>query len=217
MLLIQPIIRSFFLSLAFILLSSQSLAVSLSLPKSDDVIGAQINNEISKYSSLSKTNISFSITSGNVSVQGLVNNAGDAQQLIIIIESVPGVVSLNSSNLIVKRSKPKGRDKPLNPDLTINSEVIGTFNREGLMGPRSQAAISYSQSGSNVGGLTGMATYTKPPPPINLMVRTENTVVYLSGFAPDQATADRAVSLAKTIAGVSEVDSSITIGNPGPK
>jgi hypothetical protein len=128
----------------------------------------------------------------------MVPKVAQAIEVIILVESVAGVQSVDVSGLSIQTGS-------LTADELINSLVIGTFNREGLMGPLSQQPIVTNKTG------VGQATFYTPAPPISLQVKTRDSVVYLSGSAPSQDMADKAVDLARSISGVTDVKSTIRV------
>jgi hypothetical protein len=174
----------------------KALSLSASFPKTDSVILAQIQDQIAARPDLISAPIQVEVTNAVVSLSGRLGTKKQALALIVLAESIAGVESVDASGLSLQKGQ-------LKPDDIINSLVIGTFYREGLMGPLSQLPISTFHTG------VGTAAYSTPAPPIHLQVETQDGVVYLSGSAPDQATIDKAEDLARSVEGVVAVKSSI--------
>lgn len=181
-----------------VLKPDSAYSVSASFPKSDSLLLAQIQAKIALYPALAASQLKVAVTNGAVNISGEVAGKAQAITLIILAESIAGVQAVTVSGLSLQEGSLTGDD-------LINSQVIGTFNREGLMGPLSQKPIVTSHTG------IASATYATPPPPIHLQVKTKDRVVYLSGSAPTQAAVDKAIDLAKSIPGVNEVRSAIII------
>lgn len=175
---------------------SEGLSLSASFPKSDSLLLSQIQAQITADKRLSGLPVEVTVANGQVSFKGSVAKKAQAIALIILAESTAGVQGVEVSDLSLQAGS-------LSSDDLVNSLVIGTFQREGLMGPLSQLTSTKAQTGiSNL-------TYKFPPRPIHIQVKTRDGVVYLSGKVPDQATLDQAISLARSISGVVDVESEL--------
>lgn len=195
-----PLLPVFLLGAVYLSNPSYAESRSVSIPKSNSVIYEQIKAKIAAHPELKDLPIVISVWQGIVRIFGEVPKKAQLKAIIILIDSIAGVQGLDVSGLTLKTGI-------MPVDDVINSEVIGTFNREGLMGPLSQAPIVTTISGP------GNATYLTNPPPINIQVKTQNRIVFLSGTVPDQATADKAEKLAQSIPNVSEVQSTLKVSS----
>lgn len=95
---------------------------------SDPGITTAINNAVSESSSVSNLNISISVYNRVVSLTGTVNNASEAANMVAVVESVPGVINTDTSQLTLTGGKPL----PFN--LILTAKVKGSLVREQAFG-----------------------------------------------------------------------------------
>ncbi len=155
--------------------------VSTSFPKPDPVITAQLQAKIAKDPTLAGLGIEVTTQAAVVSLKGTVNTVAAANQLIICSASIAGVKSVDASRLQVKKSDNKPN---FSTDDIINSQIIGFYIREGLIG-------------------------SSHPEAATIQVQTKKGVVYLSGSLDSDASIMKASNLAQTVPGVLNVISTL--------
>ena len=157
-------------------LSVLSYGLSESFSKRDDVINAQVKALVAGDSALALLPVTITTNQGVVSIYGKVKTERQAMSLVTLAEQTSGVQSVDSSSLVLGKT-----GKNLDSDKLITSLVTGLFIREGFMGS------------NNVTGA-------------NFQVETRHGRVYLNGTVPNAQTLTTAVSLVRTLPGVSDVD-----------
>ena len=156
---------------------------SSALAADDAEITKKVKSRISNNSSVSKSDVKVNTDNGVVTLKGDVNTENEANIVIEEAYSVPDVKDVDTKDLSVK-----GEDKSEQPykDTYITAKVKGSFVREKLFGDKS---IDVSE----------------------ISVETKDGVIYLSGMADTQAQIDTAISLAKKIKDVRNVQSTVEV------
>jgi hyperosmotically inducible protein len=153
------------------------------LAANDAEITSRVESKISDNASISKSDIKVNTTEGVVVLKGDVNTEKEANTAIEEAYSVPDVKDVDTTDLMVKSA-----EKSEHPykDSYITAKVKGSFVREKLFGDKSV----------DVSGVS---------------VETKDGVVYLSGTADTEAQINTAISLAKKIKGVTDVQSTVVV------
>lgn len=146
----------------------------------DSDITANVQNQIAANNSTSKLNVVVTTQNGVVTLTGNINTGAEAEQLVQIAESTPGVKDVNTDKLMVKASNHSLADA------IITAKIKGTFVREKLFGDQEV-------------------------PVFPIKIETTNGIVTLSGVVTDQAQADNAVALARSIKGIKQINSRIQV------
>jgi len=171
-----------------------SLLVSLSIPSiavasdnlqkavGDTAITAQVKANLAADSLTHASTISVKTNNGVVYLSGTTRSSAEASKAVEIAQANNSVRKVDASQLRVQ-----GSNQPLT-DAYITAKVKGTFVKNNII----------NDQGTNV-----------PASAIN--VETNNGVVTLSGQVNDKAQAKKAVSLAKSVDGVTKVKSNINV------
>lgn len=152
--------------------------------KTDDT---SITNTVKKKfhddKTLAKEIIVIETKDGIVILSGDLKSGDSADKAVEKAQSVPGVKDVDTDKLTVKGVK--NTEHPFK-DAYITAKVKGAFLRDKLFGD-------------------------KPIAVSTIHVKTQDGVVHLTGTVKDEAIATSAVELAKTIKGVTSVESSIKV------
>jgi len=165
----------------------KSDGLSASFIKRDDVISAQIKAKIIADPILSQRDLVINASDAVVSIQGQVNTVAEAKHIVILVNSIAGVKSVDVSRLRVKQLplKPGQKKEIFSADSFITSLIIGLYIREGL--------IEENQ-----------------PETTTVSVETKDGIVYLRGAVATETAVTQAIDLAQTIPGVIRVQSTLT-------
>jgi hyperosmotically inducible protein len=168
-------------------------SISASFAKRDDVITAQLQAKIAGDPMVSQFSVDINTINAVVSIRAVVETTAEANQLVILANSIAGVNSVDASGIVVKPPKKKGQKTPPKPlpkdqqfsaDSVLSSEIVGLYIREGLIDAMNPASST-------------------------IQVKTKQGVVYLSGMVKSDDLAAKAVALAQGIKGVVRVESSL--------
>lgn len=160
---------------------SLSFANIVATNPTDKDIESSAISEISKDKKLKNLKVEVSTTNGVVVVKGDAIDQGDAGLLVEVLQSLPGVKDVEMTG--------KNKDdvnSNLFDDMIISAKVIGKIAQEKVFGDLSITKTS-------------------------IAVDTKDGVVTLNGHAKSHAQAAQAVEIAKSIKGVTKVNSNIEI------
>ncbi len=149
---------------------------------SDTLITTKIKSGLATNNVTHATNISVTTNNGHVVLSGTANSDTEASTAVQIAESTKNVKDVDTSNLTVT-----GSNQPLT-DTYITAKVKGIFIRNNLM-----------SNSSNV-------------PVTSISVETQQGVVYLSGTVKRHSQINKAVKLAKSVDGVTNVIQTLKVG-----
>lgn len=170
-----------------------TLLVSISMPMasnaaqsgnavSDTLITTKIKSSLATNNVTHATTISVETNNGHVVLSGTANSNTEAATAVQIAESTKNVKDVDASNLNVA-----GSNQPLT-DSYITAKVKGLFIRNNLM------------------------PNTPNVPVTSISVETQQGVVYLSGTVKRHSQIIKAVKLAKSVDGVTNVIHTLKVG-----
>ena len=170
-----------FLISLFIAFSSSIIAAPLNEVVSDTVITAKIKSKLAADSLTQAKNISVETNNGIVTLRGAASSEMEAAKSVEIAEGTRGVKKVETNELKVINV-----EQPLT-DTYITAKVKGIWVKYNL-------------------------THKGPSLPINdIKVETLNGIVNLTGYAKSSWQVKKLVELAKSVDGVSKVNSQIVL------
>lgn len=159
-----------------------SNAAQASNAVSDTLITTKIKSGLAANNVTHATTISVTTNGGHVILSGSANSNTEAATAVQIAESTKNVKDVDTSNLVVA-----GSNQPLT-DTYITAKVKGIFIRNNLMSNTSNVPVT------------------------SISVETQQGVVYLSGTVKKHSQIIKAVKLAKSVDGVTNVIQTLKVG-----
>lgn len=158
-------------------------------PVTDASLDAYLHTKMAVMPGIKSANVDVVVNKGVVTLSGTVPTVADASKVVELAASTTGVKDVNAAKLKVaknvKGTKDAKSDNALG-DAIITSKVKGLFVREKLFGD------------VNV-------------PVTSIKVDTKASVVALSGNVNSEEQATKAVELAKSVSGVTKVNSTVKV------
>lgn len=149
---------------------------------SDTLITTKIKSSLAANDVTHASTISVTTNSGHVALSGSANSNTEAATAVQIAESTKNVKDVDTSNLVVA-----GSNQPLT-DTYITAKVKGIFIRNNLMANTSNVPVT------------------------SISVETQQGVVYLSGTVKRHSQINKAVKLAKSVDGVTNIIQTLKVG-----
>lgn len=162
-------------------ISMPVLAASVSTTASDTLITTKIKSELAGNAATHASTISVETNNGVVTLSGTAGTNDEASTAVQIAESVKNVKDVDASKLVIN-----GATQPLT-DTYITAKVKGMFIKNDLVGPGKDVPIT------------------------TISVDTQQGVVTLSGTVKHHWQIAKAVKLAKSVNGVTQVVSQLKV------
>jgi len=194
----------------------------------DAVITSKIKSGFIKDKIVRSRNYNVDTAGGVVTVRGKARSQAEADRAIEIAKSTQGVSSVKNEIQVIPGTDKVATDKPKSSTKTAaagdptprNSTPPGEQPKDRTASTGTKAGGSASTSASKEGGSPDALITTKikaehakdkDVSATKINVDTTNGVVTLSGTAKSKAEADKAVTLAKNVKGVTSVKNNIKV------